>query len=71
MPKIVLTDAKMNMLQGVWQEINALGQIEVTKNDHTETLIQAVADADLIITCYASITRQIIQSGKKLKAVLK
>lgn len=71
MNNIVITDANMKILQSVWREAKALGNIQVTENDDEETLIQAVADADLIIICYAKITRKIIQSGKKLKAILK
>jgi D-3-phosphoglycerate dehydrogenase len=71
MPNIVLTDAKMNMLQSVREELEALGNILVTDGDDEDTLIRAVADAELIVICYAKITRKVIQSGKKLKAILK
>lgn len=71
MPKIVLTDARMKMLQSVWGELQALGNILVTKSDDENTLIRVVSDADLIIICYANITRKVIQSGKNLKAILK
>ena len=71
MTKIVITDAKMKMLNSVWNEIIAFGEIVVTERDDEETLIRAVADADLIIICYAKITGKIIRSGKKLKAILK
>ena len=69
--KIVLTDAKMKIMQSVWADLNALGNIVVTENDDEDTLIQAVADADLVVICYAPITRKIIDAGKKLKAILK
>ncbi|MEN8246747.1 MAG: C-terminal binding protein [Thermodesulfobacteriota bacterium] len=71
MTKIVLTDVEMKMLHSVWGELQALGDIRVTDNDDEETLIKEVSDADLIIICYAGITRKVIQSGKNLKAVLK
>ena len=71
MPKILLTDAEMNMLRSVWAEINALGEVKVADNDQEDTLINEVRDADLIITCYAPITRSVIQAGANLKAILK
>ena len=71
MPNIVLTDAKMKMLQSVWGKLQALGNILVTENDDEDTLIRFTADADLIVICYAEITRKVIQSGKNLKAILK
>jgi D-3-phosphoglycerate dehydrogenase len=71
MTKIVLTDAEMKMLHSVWNEVHALGELKVTENDDEDTLVQEVADADLIIICYAPITRRVIETGKKLKAILK
>jgi D-3-phosphoglycerate dehydrogenase len=71
MAKIVLTDAEMKMLHSVWNEVQALGELKVTENDDEDTLVQEVADADLIIICYAAITRRVIETGKKLKAILK
>ena len=71
MAKIVLTDAKMKMLQSVWSEINTLGEVVVANDDGEETLAKETSDADLIIICYANITRRIIAGGKNLKAILK
>ena len=58
-------------MQSVWRELNALGNIVVVEKNDEDTLVQAVVDADLIVICYAQITRNIIESGKKLKAILK
>ena len=58
-------------MHSVLSELNALGKIVVIENDDEDTLIQAVADADLIVICYAKITRKVIKSGKQLKAILK
>ena len=71
MAEIILTDAKMEMLLSVWPEINALGDVRVAKNDQEDTLIKEAANADLIIICYAEITRRVIEAGKNLKAILK
>jgi D-3-phosphoglycerate dehydrogenase / 2-oxoglutarate reductase len=71
MAKIVLTDAKMKMLQSVWSDINALGDVKVVDNDDEDTLVKEAPDTELFITCYASITRGIIEAGKNLKAILK
>jgi D-3-phosphoglycerate dehydrogenase len=71
MARIVLTEAKMKMLHSVWDELQSLGNVKVTENDDEDTLVRAVTDADLIIICYAPITRRVIRAGKKLKAILK
>jgi D-3-phosphoglycerate dehydrogenase len=71
MAKIVLTDAKMKMLHSVWTEINILGEVKVTPDDNENTILKEVVNADLLITCYASITRRVINAGKDLKAILK
>ena len=71
MMKIVLTDAKMKIMQSAWSDLNALGNIIVIESDDEDSLIQAVVDADLVVICYAQITRKIIAAGKKLKAILK
>lgn len=71
MAKIVLTDVKMKILHSVWEELQSLGDVKVTENDDEDTLVRAVTDADLIIICYAPITRRVIKAGKKLKAILK
>ena len=68
---IVLTDAKMKIMQSVWEELQALWHITVTDNDDEETLIRVVADTNLIDICYAEITLKVIQSGRHLNAILK
>ena len=71
MTKIILTDAKLKMLQNLWPEINALGEVKVAKNDEEDTLVKEAVNADLIITCYAVISRRVIEAGENLKAILK
>ena len=69
--KIVVTDAKMKIMQSVRSDLDALGDIVVTEKDDEDTLVQAVAGADLIVICYSQITRNVIKAGNKLKAILK
>lgn len=71
MPKIVITDKKMKVLHSVWPEVQSLGEIVVAENDDADTLLEVVSAADLLIICYAKITRQVIRSANKLKAILK
>ncbi len=71
MDKIVLTDAKMKMLHSVWDQINGLGHIKVTPNDDEDTVAGAVADASLLIICYAPVSRKVVEAGKHLKGILK
>lgn len=71
MAKIVLTDAKMKMLHSVWTEFSALGDIKVVDDDSKDSLLREAEKAELIITCYAGISRDVIEAGKHLKAILK
>ena len=71
MPIIVLTDVEMNIMQSVRPELEALGDILVVEDEKEETLVRAVADADLLVICYAPVTRKVIEAGKNLKAILK
>jgi D-3-phosphoglycerate dehydrogenase len=70
-PKVLLTDAKMNMLGSVMDRLTAVADVVTSEHDDEETLCRDVADADLIIICYADITRRVIAAAPKLKAILK
>lgn len=71
MAKIVLTDADMNIMQSVRGDLDALGDVVITENGDEGTLVRAVSDADLVVICYAPVTRRVIEAGKNLKAILK
>ncbi len=69
-PKIVTTDANMYMLRHVADELNEIGNAIVTEDDREETLLRHVSDADLLVVCYAKVTRNIIAEAKSLKGIL-
>jgi D-3-phosphoglycerate dehydrogenase len=71
MAKIVLTDAEMKMLHSLWSDAQASGELKIAAKDDEDTRVQEVADTDSIIICYAAITHRVIETGKKLKAILK
>ena len=70
-PKITLTDVNMKILQTVFGELEDLANVVTTDNDAEETLVQETGDADLLIVCYAPVTRKVLQAATELKAVLK
>lgn len=69
-PKIVTTDAKMYMLRHVAEELNEIANAIATEDDREETLLRHIEDADLLIVCYAKVTRNIIAAAKSLKGIL-
>lgn len=70
-PKVLRTEADMDILQTVWPEIQALADVTTATGDDEKTLARAVVDADLLIMCYAAITRPVIAAAKCLKGILK
>ncbi|WP_254565887.1 2-hydroxyacid dehydrogenase [Oscillatoria sp. HE19RPO] len=69
-PKIVTTDANMYMLRHVAEELNEIGNAIVTEDDREETLLRHIQDADLLVVCYAKVTRNIIAAAKSLKGII-
>jgi len=70
-PKVLLTDASMNMLGSVMDQLTAVADVVTSKKDDEQTLCREIVDTDLIIICYADITRRVIAAAPKLKAILK
>ncbi|MEK6249572.1 MAG: aspartate aminotransferase family protein [Planctomycetales bacterium] len=71
-PLILRTDGELQMGGSVLAEINKLADIVTANDDATpQQLQQVVADADLIFTCYAPITAEVIAAGKRLRGIVK
>lgn len=70
--KVVRTDRELEMQQ-VDQRLRELGAELVVLPDGTpeEELAQEVADADLLLMCYARISARVIEGATKLKAIIK
>lgn len=70
--KIVRTDREIEM-PAVDDALRAAGARLVLLPDATpeEALAAEVADADLLLMCYAPVTRRVIESARRLKAIVK
>ena len=70
--KIVRTDRELEMTR-VDERLRALGADVVLLPDGTpeDVLVRELADADLLLMCYAHITRRAIESAPKLRAIVK
>ncbi len=70
-PVVLRTDAELQMGESLWHELSELAEIVTAADDRPATLEQSVPDADLIFTCYAPITAEVIAAGKKLRGIVK
>ncbi len=70
--KVVRTDRELEMSR-LDAQLRALGVQLVVLPDGTpeEALAREVADADLLLMCYARITRRVIESATRLRAIVK
>lgn len=70
--KVVRTDRELEM-QRVDAELRGLGVHLVVVPDATteDELIREVADAELLLMCYARITRRVIEGAGRLRAIVK
>ncbi|MCY2976642.1 MAG: C-terminal binding protein [Planctomycetota bacterium] len=70
--KVVRTDRELE-LPGVDRRLRESGvELVLLAGDVSEEeLILAIADADLLLTCYAKITRKVIEGASNLKAIVK
>ncbi len=69
-PKIVTTDANMYMLRHVAEELNEIANVVATEDDREETIIGHIGDAELLVVCYAKVTRKVIETAKALKGII-
>nr|VFK42870.1 MAG: D-3-phosphoglycerate dehydrogenase [Candidatus Kentron sp. SD]VFK48467.1 MAG: D-3-phosphoglycerate dehydrogenase [Candidatus Kentron sp. SD]VFK79475.1 MAG: D-3-phosphoglycerate dehydrogenase [Candidatus Kentron sp. SD] len=69
-PFVVKTDANMDMLRHVQEELDTVARSFTTPDDSESTLIEHVPDADVLVTCYAPVTRKIIEAGGNLKGIV-
>jgi len=69
-PKILKTDINLK-LPITTERLKNVVQFVDTPEDSEATLIKSVADADIILTCYARVTPKVIDAAKNLKAIIK
>ena len=69
-PKIVTTDANMYMLRHVAEELHQIANVVSTEDDREETIVRHLSDADLLVVCYAKVTRKIIEAAQASKGIL-
>jgi D-3-phosphoglycerate dehydrogenase / 2-oxoglutarate reductase len=70
--KVVRTDRELE-LTGVDQRLREMGvNLVLIAGDVSEQeLAREIADADLLLTCYAKVSRKVIENATKLKAIVK
>ncbi len=70
-PILLRTDAELNM-GGSWPESFAQSiRVVTAPDDKQETLVRLAPQADLIFTCYAPITDDVIASAPHLRGIVK
>lgn len=71
LPVVLRSDAELNM-GGNWpQEAAELCRFVTAPDDQVETLVRLVPEADILFTCYAPITAEVIAAGRRLRGVVK
>ena len=70
-PLIVRTDPDVQIADRCRDELEALGQLFTCDDDREATILAAVPNAEIILTCYAPITRRIMEAAPRLKGIVK
>ena len=70
-PKILTTDPEALMFQHVWEELTAIADVVPIEKGDEDAAIREIADADLIVVCYAKVTAGIMEAAPKLRGILK
>ena len=71
LPIILRTDAELNMGASVIDRIKEFGHLVTSENDDVQTLKAHVRDAELVFTCYAPISDEVIAAGTRLRGIVK
>jgi D-3-phosphoglycerate dehydrogenase / 2-oxoglutarate reductase len=70
-PVILRTDAELFILEPRMQAVLEIADVITAPSDDEETLVRLAGEADIILTCYAFITRAVIEAAPKLKGIVK
>ena len=70
-PTILRTDAELNMGESVMSEIRDIARVITAPDDAPGTIARLARDADLIFTCYAPITADVIEAATGLRGIVK
>jgi len=70
-PVILRTDAELFILEPRMQALTEIAEVITAPSDDEATLIDMAADADIILTCYAFITKAVIEAAPRLRGIVK
>ncbi len=70
-PTILRTDNELSILEPRMEALKDLAKVVTAPSDDETTLVRLAADAEIILTCYAFITKAVIAAASKLKAIVK
>lgn len=71
LPTVLRTDAELNM-GGSWPaDQTASFRVATAPDDRPETLVEMAPEADLIYTCYAPVTADVINAASRLRGIVK
>jgi D-3-phosphoglycerate dehydrogenase len=68
---ILRTDPDVHIAERCLPELAQLGRVLTCADDNEETIAGMVGEADLLLTCYAPITRRVIECAPRLKGIVK
>lgn len=70
-PTILRTDAELNMGDSVMARLSEIADIVTADDDRPETLERFAPQADLIFTCYAPVSAEVIRAARNLRGIVK
>ncbi len=70
-PTLLRTDRELNMGQEVWSQLTDVVRIVTAEDARQTTLIRHAPTADLIYTCYAPISADVIGAAGRLRGIVK
>ncbi len=70
-PIVLRTDAELNMGASWPASSSNAFRVITAENDEVETILNLVPEADLIFTCYAPLTAEVLTAGKRLRGIVK
>ncbi len=70
-PILLRTDAELQMGDSLRADFDQLVEIRTAEDDQETTIVRHAPAADLIFTCYAPITKRVIDAAPKLRGIVK
>ena len=69
--KIPRTDAELFIIEQHLDELAAVADVVTTQSTDEDALALEATDAEIILTCYTTITEKVIEAAKNLKGIVK